>query len=32
LRISNFTDWLPLRRPPDIAKYEEGLRKAGLPE
>jgi TolB-like protein/tetratricopeptide (TPR) repeat protein len=32
LRISNFTDWLPLRRPQDIAKYEEGLRKAGLPE
>ena len=32
LRISNFTDWLPLRQPPDIARYEEGLRKAGLPE
>jgi TolB-like protein/tetratricopeptide (TPR) repeat protein len=32
LRISNFTDWLPLRRPQDIATYEEGLRKAGLPE
>ena len=32
LRISNFTDWLPLRQPQDIARYEEGLRKAGLPE
>ena len=32
LRISNFTDWLPLRRPQDIATYEEGLRKAGLPD
>ncbi len=32
LRVSNFTDWLPLRRPEDIATYEEGLRKAGLPE
>jgi TolB-like protein len=32
LRISNLTDWLPLRRPQDIARYEEGLRKAGLPE
>jgi TolB-like protein/tetratricopeptide (TPR) repeat protein len=32
LHISNFTDWLPLRRPQDIATYEEGLRKAGLPE
>ena len=28
LRISNFTDWLPLR----IERYREGLRKAGLPE
>lgn len=32
LRVSNFTDWLPLRRPQDIATYTEGLRKAGLPE
>ena len=32
LRIANFTDWLPLRQPQDIARYEEGLRKAGLPE
>jgi TolB-like protein len=32
LRISNFTEWLPLRRPEDIATYEEGLRRAGLPD
>jgi len=32
LRISNFTQWLPLRQPRHIATYEEGLRKAGLPE
>jgi len=32
LCISNFTEWIPLRRPQDIATYEEGLRKAGLPE
>jgi TolB-like protein/tetratricopeptide (TPR) repeat protein len=32
LRISNFTDWIPLRRSQDIATYEEGLRKAGLPD
>jgi tetratricopeptide (TPR) repeat protein len=32
LRISNFTDWLPLRLPQHIATYQEGLRKAGLPE
>ena len=32
LRISNLTDWLPLRQARDIARYEEGLRKAGLPQ
>lgn len=32
LRVSNLKDLTPLRRPEDIAKYEEGLRKAGLPE
>jgi len=32
LRISNFTEWLPLRDPQHVARYEEGLRKAGLPE
>jgi TolB-like protein len=31
-RISNLTDVLgPYRRPEDVAKYAEGLRKAGLP-
>jgi adenylate cyclase len=33
LRVSNLRDvWGPYRRPEDIARYEEGLRKAGLPE
>jgi adenylate cyclase len=33
LRVSNLRDRLgPYRRPEDIARYEEGLRKAGLPE
>jgi len=33
LRISNLRDRLgPFRRPEDIARYEEGLRRAGLPE
>jgi tetratricopeptide (TPR) repeat protein len=33
LRVSNFRKGLgPYRRPEDLARYEEGLRKAGLPE
>jgi TolB-like protein/Tfp pilus assembly protein PilF len=32
LRVSHLKDRLPLRRPEDLARYEEGLRKAGLPE
>jgi len=33
LRVSNLRDRLgPYRRAEDVAKYEEGLRKAGLPE
>ena len=32
LRVSNLKDALPLRRPEDLAKFAEGLRKAGLPE
>jgi len=33
LRVSNLRDRLgPYRRPEDVARYEEGLRKAGLPE
>ncbi len=32
LRISNIEDLIPLRRPEDLARLAEGLRKAGLPE
>jgi hypothetical protein len=33
LRVSNLRDVLgPYRRTEDLARYEEGLRKAGLPE
>jgi hypothetical protein len=32
LRVSNLKDQIPLRRSDDLARYEEGLRKAGLPE
>ncbi len=32
LRVSNVREWAPFRRPEDLAKIEEGLRKAGLPE
>ena len=33
LRVSNFKDTAgPYRRPEDLAKYEDALRKAGLPE
>jgi tetratricopeptide (TPR) repeat protein len=32
LRISDLKDRLPFRRPDDLARYEDGLRKAGLPE
>ena len=33
LRVSNLRDRLdPYRRPEDVARYEQGLRKAGLPE
>jgi tetratricopeptide (TPR) repeat protein len=32
LRISNILDWFPIRRPEDLARWTEGLRKAGLPE
>jgi hypothetical protein len=30
--VSGTKALFPLRRPDDLAKYEEGLRKAGLPE
>ncbi|HYD06157.1 MAG TPA: CadC-family transcriptional regulator, partial [Reyranella sp.] len=32
LRLGNLADWLPIRRPADLAIFAEGLRKAGLPE
>ncbi len=32
LRVSNLAEVFPLRRPEDLAKFAEGLRKAGLPE
>jgi TolB-like protein len=32
LRISNLKDYLPIRRPEDLATFVAGLRKAGLPE
>ena len=31
-RVSDLKDMMPLRRPEDLARFEEGLRKAGLPE
>jgi tetratricopeptide (TPR) repeat protein len=31
-RISNLLDRVPLRRSQDIAKFEDGLRKAGMPD
>jgi tetratricopeptide (TPR) repeat protein len=30
LRVSNLADWLPIRRPQDLATFANGLRKAGL--
>jgi adenylate cyclase len=32
LRVSNVKDWASLHRPEDLARLEEGLRKAGLPD
>jgi hypothetical protein len=32
LRVSGLRHLVPFRRPEDLAIYEEGLRKAGLPE
>src|SRR5690606_9044608 len=32
LRLSNITDWLPIRRPENLATFSEGLRIAGLPK
>jgi adenylate cyclase len=32
MRVSAIKDWMPIRRADDLARLEEGLRKAGLPE
>ena len=32
LRVSNIKDVVPHRRTEDLARYEEALRRAGLPE
>ena len=32
LRVSNLNEVFPLRRSDDLAKFAEGLRKAGLPD
>jgi TolB-like protein len=32
LRLSNLGEWLPFRRPQDLAVFADGFRKAGLPE
>ena len=32
LRLSNIAELAPCRRPEDVAKYVEGMQKAGLPE
>ena len=32
LRLSNLDNLIPIGRPEDFAKWEEGLRLAGLPE
>jgi TolB-like protein/tetratricopeptide (TPR) repeat protein len=32
MRLSNLQEFIPLRRPEDLERFTEGLRKAGLPE
>jgi hypothetical protein len=32
MRVAGVKDLLALRRPEDLARLEDGLRKAGLPE
>ena len=32
LRVANLAGVVPFRKPADIARYTEGLRRAGLPE
>jgi TolB-like protein/class 3 adenylate cyclase len=32
MRVTTVKDWVPLRRPDDLKRLQEGLRQAGLPE
>ncbi len=32
MRVSTVKQWIPFRRPGDLARLEDGLRRAGLPE
>jgi hypothetical protein len=32
LRMSNLNELFPIRRPEDLTRWAEGMRKAGLPE
>ncbi len=32
MRVSDVKDWMPIRSADGVARYEDGLRKAGLPE
>jgi TolB-like protein/class 3 adenylate cyclase/tetratricopeptide (TPR) repeat protein len=32
MRVSTVKQWLPFRRPADLARLEDGLRRAGLPD
>lgn len=32
LRTSTLRDWLPIHRPEDLARFADGLRRAGLPD
>jgi hypothetical protein len=31
-RVTSLSDWIPIRRPEHLARFETGLRLAGLPE
>ena len=31
MRLGSMRDYWPIRRPPDVARWDEGLRRAGLP-
>jgi tetratricopeptide (TPR) repeat protein len=32
MRVATVKEWLPFRRPDDLARLVDGLRRAGLPE